>query len=325
MGSRKSTIASTEYSRSLDDKGREINDASLMQRRLSESDSSASSLNSPLFANSSVSSGSSTTTVQPRSLQVSLPSSWYTSENFFALETRAIFSQVLPHLILSIAYMIQAWHCVTHSNRFRETGTYYRYHVGTYPIFLIRSKDGIIRGFHNICRHRGYPVVAKNEGCSTMIGCRYHGWSYNSKGELVKVRLMIEKLTIEAPSFDKVGEFEKKENSLFPVHVHVTEQGLVFVNLSADPNVTPFEVHLTRYDADISQEYHHNLAKELSSFDFKDFELLSTGDLRLIAVTILIRKRETSIGRLLSMDIKNAIVHPSKFEAYHCRLHHRPY
>lgn len=84
-----------------------------------------------------------------------------------------------------------------------------------------------------------------------MIGCRYHGWSYNSKGELVKVRLMIEKLTIEAPSFDKVGEFEKKENSLFPVHVHVTEQGLVFVNLSADPNVTPFEVHLILYDADI--------------------------------------------------------------------------
>lgn len=99
MGSRKSTIASTKYSRSLDDKGREINDDSLMQRRLSESDSSASSLNSPLFANSSVSSGSSTTTIQPRALQVSLPSSWYTSENFFALETRAIFSQALPHLI----------------------------------------------------------------------------------------------------------------------------------------------------------------------------------------------------------------------------------
>jgi hypothetical protein len=30
-------------------------------------------------------------------LRASLPSSWYTSENFFALETRAIFSQVLTH------------------------------------------------------------------------------------------------------------------------------------------------------------------------------------------------------------------------------------
>ena len=86
--------------------------------------------------------------------------------------------------------MNQAWHCVTHSNRFRETGKYYRYYVGTYPIFLILSKDGIIREFHNICRHRGFPVVSKSEGCSTIIGCRYHGWSYNSKGELVKVKLI---------------------------------------------------------------------------------------------------------------------------------------
>jgi hypothetical protein len=86
--------------------------------------------------------------------------------------------------------MNQAWHCVTHSNRFRETGMYYRYYIGTYPIFLILSKDGIIRAFHNICRHRGFPVVSKNEGCSTIIGCRYHGWSYNSKGELVKVKLI---------------------------------------------------------------------------------------------------------------------------------------
>ena len=40
------------------------------------------------------SSRSSITTVQSRSLRASLPSSWYTSENFFALEARAIFSQV---------------------------------------------------------------------------------------------------------------------------------------------------------------------------------------------------------------------------------------
>jgi hypothetical protein len=33
--------------------------------------------------------------VQSRPLRASLPSSWYTSENFFALETRAIFSQVI--------------------------------------------------------------------------------------------------------------------------------------------------------------------------------------------------------------------------------------
>jgi nitrite reductase/ring-hydroxylating ferredoxin subunit len=88
----------------------------------------------------------------------------------------------------SQALILQAWHCVTHNTRFQDIGTYYRYNVGTYPIFLILSKDGIIRGFHNICRHRGFPVVSKEHGCSSVIGCRYHGWSYNSKGELTKER-----------------------------------------------------------------------------------------------------------------------------------------
>lgn len=36
---------------------------------------------------------------------------------------------------------------------------------------------------------------------------------------------------------------DKETNGLFPVHVHVSEKGLIFVNLSADQNVTPFEVH----------------------------------------------------------------------------------
>ena len=65
-----------------------------MERRLSESDSSTDSLNSPQFGSGTVSSRSSIKTIQPRSLQVSLPSSWYTNENFLALEARAIFSQV---------------------------------------------------------------------------------------------------------------------------------------------------------------------------------------------------------------------------------------
>ena len=85
-------------------------------------------------------------------------------------------------------------------------------------------------------------MVSKDEGCSAIIGCKYHGWSYNSKGELVKVHHFNALVNYKAPSFDQVTEFEKKANSLFPVHVHVTEQGLVFVNLTAGEDVIPFEV-----------------------------------------------------------------------------------
>jgi phenylpropionate dioxygenase-like ring-hydroxylating dioxygenase large terminal subunit len=206
---------------------------------MSEVESSASSSHDADDAGfSAASSTTSVDTIHTPALNSSLPSSWYTSENFYALEARAIFAQVRNDVTVLI---MQSWHCITHSSRFQTPGTYYKVNVATYPIFLILSKDGIIRGFHNVCRHRGFPVVSKDTGCSTVIGCRYHGWSYNSKGELIKVLFQLSDIHNEAPSFDPVDEFEKKGNSLFPVHVHVTEKGLIFVNLSADENVIPFE------------------------------------------------------------------------------------
>jgi phenylpropionate dioxygenase-like ring-hydroxylating dioxygenase large terminal subunit len=54
-----------------------------------------------------------------------------------------------------------------------------------------------------------------------VLGCKYHGWSYDVKGHLVK-----------APMFDGVPGFRKEENSLFEVPVRVIESsGVVFINL----------------------------------------------------------------------------------------------
>ena len=58
------------------------------------------------------------------------------------------------------------------------------------------------------------------------------------------------------------------------MHVHVTEQGLIFVNLSTEPNVLPFEVSSVSLLTN-RKIYHRNLTKELSSFKFEDFELLN--------------------------------------------------
>lgn len=55
-----------------------------------------------------------------------------------------------------------------------------------------------------------------------MLGCRYHGWSYDTTGRLVK-----------APQFDNVPGFDKAQNGLFEIHVHTTDHGWVFVNLDA--------------------------------------------------------------------------------------------
>lgn len=85
---------------------------------------------------------------------------------------------------------------------------------------MIRGKDDKIRAFHNVCRHRAYTITRKETGTSTVLGCRYHGWSYDTTGRLVK-----------APQFDGIPGFDKSENGLFEIHTHTTDQGLVFVNL----------------------------------------------------------------------------------------------
>ncbi|KAI7976595.1 hypothetical protein EIK77_009826 [Talaromyces pinophilus] len=55
-----------------------------------------------------------------------------------------------------------------------------------------------------------------------MLSCKYHGWWYGLKGNLAK-----------APRFETVPEFDKDQNGLLPVHVHIDKVGFVWVNLQA--------------------------------------------------------------------------------------------
>jgi phenylpropionate dioxygenase-like ring-hydroxylating dioxygenase large terminal subunit len=61
-------------------------------------------------------------------------------------------------------------------------------------------------------------VTKKEVGSSTVLGCRYHGWSYDTRGKLIK-----------APEFDNVEGFDKSENGLWEVNTEVWES-MVFVN-----------------------------------------------------------------------------------------------
>ncbi|KAJ5718319.1 hypothetical protein N7488_003965 [Penicillium malachiteum] len=144
-----------------------------------------------------------------------VPRGWWDSREVFELERRAIFSK--------------SWLYLAHVNQFAKPGSYQSFDIAGFPIFLIRGKDDKIRAFHNVCRHRAYTITRKETGASTVLGCRYHGWSYDTLGRLVK-----------APQFEDVPGFDKSENSLFEIHAHTTEQGWVFVNLDSGEAV-PFE------------------------------------------------------------------------------------
>ena len=58
--------------------------------------------------------------------------------------------------------------------------------------------DGVLRAFHNVCRHRGARVAWEEQGCASRLRCRYHGWTYDLTGKLRGT-----------PEFDGTADFRR--------------------------------------------------------------------------------------------------------------------
>ncbi len=77
-----------------------------------------------------------------------------------------------------------SWQAVCAEASLREPGCILTSKLGDVPIVIVRDQQYILRGFVNVCRHRGYPV-AREDGRSNRLTCRYHGWTYDLTGALV--------------------------------------------------------------------------------------------------------------------------------------------
>jgi choline monooxygenase len=85
----------------------------------------------------------------------------------------------------------------------------------------VRGRDGGLRAFHNVCRHRAGPLVWDGASRSPLLRCKYHGWLYDLDGRLERT-----------PDFGEAEGFDPARFSLFPVRVE-SWRGFVFVNLDA--------------------------------------------------------------------------------------------
>jgi nitrite reductase/ring-hydroxylating ferredoxin subunit len=133
------------------------------------------------------------------------PSDWWTSNSLYQLERRAIFSKTWLH--------------ICHSSLFKKIGDYRTFSIAGFSFFLILGKDGRLRAFHNVCRHRAYTVATRESGCSRALMCKYHGWTYDTTGKLIK-----------APKFEDVAGFDKTQNGLYEIRTFIDSSGFVYVN-----------------------------------------------------------------------------------------------
>lgn len=101
-----------------------------------------------------------------------LPEEWYSKPEVWIAERRAIFER--------------SWQIVARSIDLPRPGSYLATAIGGLGVIAIRQSDGTVRGFRNLCRHQGMPVLAAGAGTCERIRCPYHGWTYRPDGTLAE-------------------------------------------------------------------------------------------------------------------------------------------
>ncbi|WP_329410547.1 aromatic ring-hydroxylating dioxygenase subunit alpha [Nocardia vinacea] len=97
----------------------------------------------------------------------------YTDEERFKVEVENIFRRRPLLLALSVELPVP--------------GNFKKLDIADVPILLVRGRDGAIKSFMNVCRHRGAPVAIEDRGSARRFICPYHAWSYNLDGSLAGV------------------------------------------------------------------------------------------------------------------------------------------
>ncbi len=73
------------------------------------------------------------------------------------------------------------------SAELKKSGDYKAMEVCGVPLILVRGRDGIVRGFVNMCSHRGAQLVDNGNSSTRSFSCPYHAWTYNLTGDLVAI------------------------------------------------------------------------------------------------------------------------------------------
>ena len=76
------------------------------------------------------------------------------------------------------------WQMLGPAARVANPGDYLAVDVAGWKLFALRGRDGVLRGFHNVCRHRGARLLADGAGNCPRLRCPYHQWVYEHSGAL---------------------------------------------------------------------------------------------------------------------------------------------
>ncbi len=114
----------------------------------------------------------------------------------------------------------KSWQWVCHVEKLRESGSYLAVDIAGQPIVAVRDREGVLRAFYNVCKHRAHKLV-EGEGRGTRLMCPYHAWVYDLTGQLKR-----------APETENLKDFDIGEICLDAIQIEEF-CGFIYVNLDA--------------------------------------------------------------------------------------------
>lgn len=134
----------------------------------------------------------------------------------------------------------KTWLNVGRVERLPRTGSYFTRELpsagkGT-SVIITKTKDGSVKAYHNVCRHRGNKLVwndfpnEETSGTCRQFTCKYHAWRYSLDGDLTFV---------QQP--EEFFDLDQSKYGLAAVRCEVWE-GFIFINF--DDNAAPLTDYL---------------------------------------------------------------------------------
>jgi choline monooxygenase len=155
-------------------------------------------------------------------MQATLPARLYGCPDAWSRERPGVFGR--------------AWLFLGHEAEAPAPGDWIATDIAGHRLLAVRGKDGALRAFHNVCRHRAGPLVGGASGrCEGELVCAYHGWRYALDGRLRA-----------ATGFGAAPGFDAREFGLLGLRLELW-RGLVFATM--DEDAAPLADHLAPLEA----------------------------------------------------------------------------
>ncbi|MGW6443335.1 aromatic ring-hydroxylating oxygenase subunit alpha [Lentzea sp. NPDC055074] len=211
-----------------------------------------------------------TATELPGSLIPTLPGHTYTDPAIFELEQQNIFEQM--------------WFCAVRSADLPDAGNFRTVQIGRESVLVTRARDGSLRAFLNICRHRGAKLCVEETGTvKRNFQCPYHAWTYGLDGKLVA-----------APNLTSMPDIDRVEYGLKTVHLREW-LGYAWISLADEP-------------ASFEETVQQDVRERLGNLD-------AIGNYQV---------SELDLGRRITYDVKAnwKLIIENFMECYHCATIH---